>query len=74
MMTATVERPILEIGDLGRALNVTVDTIRRWERAGKIAPAKRTSSGRRVFTAEDLEVIRATLATRAGGASPPDAA
>ena len=51
----------LSIGELARRLHVSVDTIRRWESDGKIAPAGRTHGGHRRYhpdTAVELETER----------------
>ncbi len=63
-MVALATAP-LEIGDVARALGVSVDTVRRWERERVIAPAVRTSSGRRVFSPADVEAIRRAREDRA---------
>jgi len=77
-MAATMIRPVLEIGDMARALGVSIDTLRRWEREGVIAPAPRTSSGRRVFMPGDEATIRRAReerdAARAARRSPCAAA
>lgn len=73
-MTATTAPPVLEIGDVARALGVTVETVRRWQKQGRIAAPQRTSSGRRIFSPDDLEVMREARAARHSGPRPLDAA
>lgn len=77
-MAATMIRPVLEISEMARALGVSIDTLRRWERQGVIARAPRTASGRRVFLPEDEATIRRAReerdAARAGRRSPCAAA
>jgi DNA-binding transcriptional MerR regulator len=60
-MIATVAEPqFLESGPVARELGVAVETLRFWERTGKIASARRTAGGRRLYTREEVEAIRAT--------------
>ena len=46
---------MLPIGEAARALNVSVDTLRRWERAGRLA-THRDSANRRVV--DEAEISR----------------
>lgn len=39
-------------------LGIAQNTLRRWERLGRIPKVERDSVGRRVYTAGDVEVIR----------------
>lgn len=48
---------MLPIGDTARMLGVSVDTIRRWEREGKIT-GSRTLGNQRRFPASEVERIR----------------
>ncbi len=58
-MIATVAEPqFLESGPVARALGIAVETLRLWERTGKIACARRTAGGRRLYTREEVERIR----------------
>jgi molybdopterin-binding protein len=52
---------MLPIGDAARALGVSVDTLRRWEKSGRITTA-RDSANRRVVDQEEV--------TRLGGHVP----
>ena len=45
---------MLPVGDAARALGVSVDTLRRWERSGRIA-TERDSANRRVVPASEVE-------------------
>lgn len=38
-------------------LRVSPDSLRRWEAAGKVAPARRTSRGDRYYTDADLNIL-----------------
>ena len=58
MSTATIERELIESGPVARELGVAVETLRMWEKTGKIAPPLRTVGGRRLFTREDIATIR----------------
>ena len=51
--TYSTEADLLPIGETARRLGVSVDTIRRWESAGKIA-AIRTPGGQRRFPAAEV--------------------
>ena len=53
---------MVPIGEAARRLGVSVDTLRRWERAGRIV-AVRTAGGQRRYT--DAEVERVAAAGRA---------
>ena len=44
--------------EAARALGISLDTLRRWDRAGKIA-VKRDSANRRVVAAAEIERLRA---------------
>lgn len=48
---------MLKIGDAAKSLKVSNDTLRRWEKSGKIT-SNRTPSGYRVFSPQDLEKIK----------------
>jgi MerR family redox-sensitive transcriptional activator SoxR len=50
---------LLTIGDAARIAGVSVDTMRRWEREGKIV-ATRTAGNQRRFKRDDLnQIVRA---------------
>jgi DNA-binding transcriptional MerR regulator len=71
-MIATVAEPqFLESGPVARELGIAVETLRLWERTGKIASARRTAGGRRLYTREEVERIRII---RQQAQSPPNAA
>ena len=48
----------LSITEVAKELGITPKTITRWERAGKVRPAKRDWKGWRVYSKEDLEQMR----------------
>lgn len=51
------DEQVLSIGDVATRLGVSIDTVRRWERDGKIA-AFRTPGNQRRFRELDVETIR----------------
>jgi molybdopterin-binding protein len=55
-------RHTLTAAEAARALGISVDTLRRWDRSGKIA-VQRDPANRRVVAASEVERLRA----RAGG-------
>ena len=52
------KRPDLSLGEAAKALGVSVDTLRRWDRAGKLRTTRDNANRRRVPAAE-LERLRA---------------
>ena len=46
--------PLLKIGDAAKALKVSIDTLRRWEKKGKILSV-RTPGGTRLFDVSELQ-------------------
>lgn len=73
-MTATaIEPQFIESGPVARELGIAVETLRLWERTGKIASARRTSGGRRLYTRAEVDRIRRERESRLAG-SPLDAA
>ena len=47
------------VAEAARALGVSIDTVRRWDRAGKLR-AERDSANRRVVPAAEVERLRGT--------------
>jgi molybdopterin-binding protein len=58
----------LLLGDAARAIGVSVDTLRRWERAGKIRTRRDAANRRRVTRREIERVTRRPERHRAGDA------
>lgn len=52
---------LLPIGEVARRLGVSVDTIRRWDKAGKIT-AIRTPTGHRRFHVAEVDRLLGTAA------------
>lgn len=52
---------LVPIGDVAKAMNVSVATVRNWERAGKIT-AIRTPGGQRRFTRSEIDRVRSGAA------------
>ncbi len=63
MAIPMAEPRFFEVRDVARACDVADATVRAWERAGLIDPPARTPAGRRIFTRDDLERIRARRTT-----------
>lgn len=55
------------IGELAHRLGVTAATVRAWERAGILAPARDPATGYRVFSAADIRDAELTHLLRRGG-------
>ena len=58
---------VWSIGDLARRLGVTAATLRKWERAGILAPARDPATGYRVFRASDVRDAELAHLLRRGG-------
>lgn len=43
------------IGEAAMIIGRSIDTLRRWDKAGKLEPTGRDSSGRRLYTEADIE-------------------
>ena len=48
----------LSVTEVAKELGVSTKTITRWERVGKIRPAKRDWRGWRTYSREDIEEMR----------------
>src|SRR5258708_32817240 len=57
----------MKIGDLARAAQVNIDTIRYYERRGVLASPARRPSGYRVYSAETVERLRLARALQSLG-------
>lgn len=53
----------LSITQLAKELGVTTRTIMRWEKAGKIKPAKRDWRGWRVYSLEEIQTMKSVVET-----------
>ena len=53
----------LSITEVAEQLGITTKTITRWEKAGKVKPAKRDWRGWRVYSTEDLEEMKGFVET-----------
>ena len=60
--------PDLTLGEAGKALGVSVDTLRRWDRDGKLRTV-RDQRNRRMVPSAELERLRARPARHAAGDS-----
>jgi len=61
----------LSIGEAAKYLGVSRDTLRRWEKKGKITP-ERSPSNRRYYLKEELEILirKPKIATKKGSSQP----
>ncbi|WP_373284321.1 TioE family transcriptional regulator [Nocardia paucivorans] len=68
---AASPRPVVlgtrAIGELAHRLNVTPTTLRKWEEAGILAPAREPITGYRVYRASDVRDAELTHLLRRGG-------
>jgi len=55
----------LTVGEAAALLGVHADTVKRWEKAGRIQVAWRTPTGHRRFRRDDVEALIATAGERA---------
>ena len=53
----------LSITEVASQLGVTTKTITRWEKSGKIKPAKRDWRGWRVYSQEELDEMKSFVET-----------
>ncbi|MDO8429730.1 MAG: MerR family DNA-binding transcriptional regulator, partial [Candidatus Daviesbacteria bacterium] len=51
------ESPLVKIGEAAKHLGVSIDTLRRWEKAGKL-PSIRTPGGTRLYNVQTLQAIK----------------
>ena len=58
---------ILSTSTAARELNVAAQTVRLWERTGKL-PAVKTTDGRRLFSRSDIEKLKRERAAREAAA------
>lgn len=69
-MTAAVHEPALvthTIGDAAKAIGVSAKAIRIWEAKGLLPPADRTQAGYRLFSDDDIAILRFILRARTLG-------
>lgn len=59
---------LYNIGEVARELGVHQGSLRRAEREGRLPPHVRRVNGRRLYTREDVEALRARLAWSRSGA------
>jgi DNA-binding transcriptional MerR regulator len=62
MIATAAETELISAGPVARELEIAVETLRLWERTGKIPVARRSTDGRRLYTREEVEAIRAIRA------------
>jgi len=74
MVSVAAEPQFLESGPVARELGVAVETLRYWERTGKIVAAQRTAGGHRLYTRAEVERIRQAREARIIVLDGPNAA
>ena len=62
-------KDIYNIGDLVKELNINKETIRYYERIGLLAEPKKDNTGYRIYSKEDIELIRVILIVKNFGFS-----
>ncbi|MFJ5072586.1 TioE family transcriptional regulator [Kitasatospora sp. NPDC088556] len=62
-----VDGAVLSIGELAHRLGVTPATVRNWEGAGILTPARDQATGHRVFRADDIRDAELAHLLRRGG-------
>lgn len=58
---------VIPIGEAAQALGVSLDTLRRWDRDGRLR-TERDERGRRLVSVDDVQRLGGHLPTRAGDA------
>jgi molybdopterin-binding protein len=53
----TASRQVYSVSEAARALGISLDTLRRWDKAGRISVA-RDKSNRRIVSAEEIDRLR----------------
>ena len=66
------EQELFTTGDMARITNTTLRTVRFYEEAGILRPARRTEGGHRLFVREELERLRLVSDMREAGMSLDD--
>jgi DNA-binding transcriptional MerR regulator len=60
------------VGGAAKAVGVSAKAIRIWEAKGLLPPAGRTESGYRLFTDDDLEILRFIIRAKTLGLTLPE--
>ena len=53
---------IYSIGEAAHMVGVTPKTLRVWDKEGRIKPAQRVMNGARLYTDEDIDLMRVVVA------------
>lgn len=64
MYTEPMDKKLVSIKAAAQALGVSAHTLRRWERAGLLAPEGRTLGGQRRYDLARLQLVCAKPATK----------
>src|ERR1700688_2863092 len=71
-MKTSMAEPYLKIGDVARKVGVSPSVIRSWESLGLARP-RRTESKYRLYTAEDVKLLKRARAERRGDCAVTEA-
>ena len=67
MVTATAESSVVTIKDAAKALGISEQTLRRWDKAGKFRAKRHPINGYRLYTRAQLEKLRSLIGEEGGG-------
>lgn len=56
-----MERKLIKIRDAARMLNVSIDTLRRWDKGGKLKSIRLTPTGHRSYDLRDLTIFSSNV-------------
>lgn len=63
-------REYLTIGDAAELVGVSIDTLRNWDRAGKLKAARHPINGYRLYRREQLELLLDAAEDATAGENP----
>ncbi len=52
-----IEEKLITIGEAARILRISIDTLRRWNKTGKLVPIKISSAGYRLYSKSQIELF-----------------
>src|SRR3989344_9235694 len=56
-----MDKELLTIGEAAEFLGISVDTLRRWDKSGKLVAIKKKGGTHRYYAKEDLEMLSGDL-------------
>jgi DNA-binding transcriptional MerR regulator len=66
-MAATAESGVVTIKDAAKALGISEQTLRRWDKAGKFRAKRHPINGYRLYPRAQLEKLRSLIGEEGGG-------